>query len=263
MLQHQTATLLVAAATLVLTILLYIIVPKGFFPVQDTGVIQGISEARAEHFVPGHGASGSRRWPQVILKDPAVESLSSFIGVDGINTTLNSGRILINLKPLAERKISASDVMRRLQPQTGEGGGHHALHAAGAGPDGGRPRQPHAISIHARRSERGRVEHLDSEVDGETARRCPQLRDVATDQQTRGSQAKLVIDRVTASRLGITPQAIDNTLYDAFGQRQISTLFTQLNQYHVDSGNAAGVPAQSVKVARHLCALGQRRRRCR
>ena len=128
-----------------LTVLLYIIVPKGFFPVQDTGVIQGISEA-AQNISFTAMAEKQQAWRASILKDPAVESLSSFIGIDGTNTTLNSGRMLINLKPLDERKISATDVIRRLQPRAGEGRWHHALHAAGAGLDGGRPRQPDAVS---------------------------------------------------------------------------------------------------------------------
>ena len=115
-LKHQTATLMVAAGTLVLTVFLYIIVPKGFFPVQDTGVIQGISEAPQDISFAAM-AERQQDLTRVILKDPAVDSLSSFIGVDGTNTTLNSGRILINLKPLEERKIGATDVMRRLQPQ--------------------------------------------------------------------------------------------------------------------------------------------------
>ncbi len=114
-LKHQTATLFVALATLVLTVILYIIVPKGFFPVQDTGIIQGISEASQSISFPAM-AQKQQQLTEVILKDPAVESLSSFIGIDGTNQTLNSGRILINLKPLTERKMNASDVIRRLQP---------------------------------------------------------------------------------------------------------------------------------------------------
>ena len=230
-LKHQGATLLVAAAMLVLTILLYIIVPKGFFPVQDTGVIQGISEA-AQNISFAAMADRQQALAQVILKDPAVESLSSFIGVDGINTTLNSGRILINLKPLAERKISASEVMRRLQPELAKVEGI-TLYM--------QPVQDLTVEDRVSRTqyqytlEDANADELNTWTAKlmEKLQALPQLRDVATDQQTRGSQAKLVIDRVTASRLGITPQAIDDALYDAFGQRQISTLFTQLNQYHV------------------------------
>jgi multidrug efflux pump len=230
-LQRQGATLLVAAATLALAVGLYVIAPKGFFPVQDTGVIQGISDA-PQNISFTAMAERQRALAQVILKDPAVESLSSFIGVDGINSTLNSGRILINLKPLAERKISASDIIRRLQ-------------TALAGVNGitlfMQPIQDLTVEDRVSRTQfQYTLEDADAdELNTWTTRlmdklrALPQLRDVATDQQTRGSQARLVIDRVTASRLGITPQAIDNALYDAFGQRQVSTLFTQLNQYHV------------------------------
>ena len=229
--KHQTATLFVALGTLVLTILLYILVPKGFFPVQDTGVIQGISEAD-ENISFTAMAERQQALAQVILKDPAVESLSSFIGVDGINTTLNSGRILINLKPLAERKISASDVIRRLQPELAKVDGITLFM---------QPVQDLTVEDRVSPTQyQYTLEDADAdELNQWTARlmdkmqALPELRDVATDQQTHGSQAMLVIDRVTASRLGITPAAIDNALYDAFGQRQISTLFTQLNQYHV------------------------------
>ena len=161
-----------------------------------------------------------------------MDSLSSFIGVDGTNTTLNSGRILINLKPLAARKINAT---RRDHPpaaQTCPDIRHHFIHAAGAGFNRGGPRQPNGISIHARRSELGRTECLCAPDAGQAAA-TPELRDAASDQQVLGLQTRLVYDRVTASRLGITPSAIDQTLYDAYGQRQVSTMFTQLNQYHV------------------------------
>jgi multidrug efflux pump len=230
-LKRQGATLLVAAAMLVLTVWLYIIVPKGFFPVQDTGVIQGISEA-AQDISFTAMADRQRALAQVILKDPAVESLSSFIGVDGINATLNSGRILINLKPLDVRKISASEVIRRLQPELADVEGI-TLYM--------QPIQDLTVEDRVSRTQyQYTLEDASAdELNTWTAKlmeklpALPQLRDVATDQQTRGSQARLVIDRVTASRLGITPQAIDDALYDAFGQRQISILFTQLNQYHV------------------------------
>ena len=230
-LKRQRATLVVAVATLAATILLYVIVPKGFFPVQDTGVIQGISEAD-ESVSFSAMAVRQQALARVILKDPAVESLSSFIGVDGINTTLNSGRILINLKPLEERKISASEVMRRLQPELAKVDGITLY------------MQPiQDLTVEDRVSQTQYQYTLEDanadELNQWTTRlldrlqTLPELRDVATDQQTHGLQARLVIDRVTASRLGITPQAIDNALYDAFGQRQISTMFTQLNQYHV------------------------------
>jgi len=230
-LKRQGTTLIVAVATLAATILLYVIVPKGFFPVQDTGVIQGISEAD-ESVSFSAMAVRQQALAQVILKDPAVESLSSFIGVDGINTTLNSGRILINLKPLEERKISASEVMRRLQPEMAKVDGI-TLYM--------QPIQDLTVEDRVSQTqyqytlEDANADELNQWTTKLLARlqTLPELRDVATDQQTHGLQARLVIDRVTASRLGITPQAIDNALYDAFGQRQISTLFTQLNQYHV------------------------------
>jgi len=230
-LKRQGATLLVAAAMLGLTIWLYVIVPKGFFPVQDTGVIQGITDA-AQNISFAAMADRQQALAQVILKDPAVESLSSFIGVDGINTTLNSGRILINLKPLEARKTSATEVMRRLQPELAKVDGI-TLYM--------QPVQDLTVEDRVSRTqyqytlEDASADELNTWTTKlvDKMQALPQLRDVATDQQTHGSQAMLVIDRVTASRLGITPQAIDDALYDAFGQRQVSTLFTQLNQYHV------------------------------
>ncbi|MFY9531783.1 MAG: efflux RND transporter permease subunit [Candidatus Acidiferrales bacterium] len=230
-LKHQTATLLVAASTLVLTVWLYIVVPKGFFPVQDTGIIQGISEApQAISF----SAMSQRQQAlaQVILKDPAVESLSSFIGVDGTNATLNTGRIQINLKLLEDRKISASDVIRRLQPELEKIDGI-TLYM--------QPVQDLTVEDRVSRTQfQYTLEDPDpNELSLWTARfveklkALPELRDVATDQQTGGLAASLVIDRETASRMGISPQMVDETLYDAFGQRQVSTLYTQLNQYHV------------------------------
>ena len=228
---RQGFTLVVAVATLAATIGLYLIAPKGFFPAQDTGVIQGISEA-AENISFTAMAERQQALADVILKDPAVENISSFIGVDGINTTLNSGRILINLKPLAQRKISASEIMRRLQPEIAKVEGITLF------------MQPvQDLTVEDRVSQTQYQYTLEDADADELAlwttklmarlQDLPQLRDLATDQQTHGMQARLVIDRPTASRLGITPQAIDNALYDAFGQRQISTLFTQLNQYHV------------------------------
>jgi len=230
-LKYQTATLLVAAGTLVLTVLLYIIVPKGFFPVQDTGVIQGISEAPQTTSFSAM-AEKQQALAEVILGDPAVESLSSFIGVDGINTTLNSGRILINLKPLAERKLDATAIMHRLQARLAKVDGI-TLYM--------QPIQDLTVEDRVSRTqfqytlEDPDINELNTWTTRlmEKLRTLPQLRDVATDQQTGGASTWLMIDRQTASRLGITPQAIDDTLYDAFGQRQISTLFTQLNQYHV------------------------------
>ena len=230
-LQYQTATLLVALGTLVLTIVLYIIVPKGFFPVQDTGIIQGFSQA-PESISFAAMSQRQQQLASVILKDPAVQNLSSFIGVDGTNTTLNSGRILITLKPLGDRKLSASDVIQRMQPNLEKVEGI-TLYM--------QPVQDLTVEDRVSRTEyQYSLEDPDqNELNTWTAKfvqklqGLPQLRDVATDQQTSGLAASLVIDRVTASRMGITPQMIDETLYDAFGQREISTLYTQLNQYHV------------------------------
>ncbi len=230
-LKRQTATLLVAAGTLVLTILLYIIVPKGFFPVQDTGIIQGISEA-GQSVSFAAMAEKQQQLTHLILQDPAVESLSSFIGVDGTNTTLNSGRIQINLKPIEERKISASDVIRRLQPSLEKIDGI-TLYM--------QPVQDLTVEDRVSRTQfQYTLEDPDPrELNHWTAllmaklKTIPELRDLATDQQTSGLAASLIIDRVTASRMGITPQAIDQMLYDAFGQRQVSTMYTQLNQYHI------------------------------
>jgi multidrug efflux pump len=230
-LKRQKTTLLVAVGTLVLTILLYVIVPKGLFPVQDTGVIQAISQA--PQTISFSAMAGKQQaLADAVLKDPAVESLSSFIGIDGTNTTLNSGRMLINLKPLQERKISASDIIRRLEPELEKVEGI-TLYM--------QPVQDLTVEDRASRTqfqytlEDANADELNTWTQKlvDKLRTLPQLTDVATDQQTLGAQAKLVIDRVTASRLGITPQAIDNVLYDAFGQRQVTTLFTQLNQYHL------------------------------
>ena len=230
-LRHQTATLVVAAATLVLTVVLYIMVPKGFFPVQDTGLIQGISEA-PESVSFTAMAQRQQALAGVILKDPAVASLSSFIGIDGTNTTLNNGRILINLKPLEDRRLSASEVIRRLQPALQQVEGI-TLYM--------QPVQDLTVEDRVSRTQfQYTLEDPDPAELAREARKMlagmkalPQLRDVAIDQQTGGLASVLIIDRATASRMGITPQTIDQTLYDAFGQREISTIYTQLNQYHV------------------------------
>jgi multidrug efflux pump len=228
---YQIITLLVAAATLVLTVLLYIFIPKGFFPTQDTGVIQGISQAPETISFPAM-AQKQQQLAHIILQDPAVESISSFIGADGTNTTLNSGRISINLKPLSVRKISASDIIRRLQSNLKPVEGITLY------------MQPiQNITVDDRVS-RTQYQYTLEDPDAnelnlwtgrlvEKMKQLPQLSDVATDQQTGGLAVSLVIDRATASRLGIAPSTIDSTLYDAYGQRQISTMYTQLNQYHV------------------------------
>jgi multidrug efflux pump len=230
-LERQTATLLVAVATLAVTILLFIAIPKGFFPIQDTGVIQGISEG-AQTISFTEMSREQQQLAQVILKDPAVDSLSSFIGVDGTNTTLNSGRILINLKPLDVRKISATDVITRLQPKLAQISGITLFM---------QPVQDLTVEDRVSRTEfqytleDPNTDELNVYAPKLLARlqQLPELRDAASDQQVLGLQTRLVYDRVTASRLGITPSAIDQTLYDAYGQRQVSTMFTQLNQYHV------------------------------
>ncbi|MDR3720456.1 MAG: multidrug efflux RND transporter permease subunit [Candidatus Acidoferrales bacterium] len=230
-LRHQTATLVVTVSTLALTILLYYYVPKGFFPVQDTGVILGVSDA--EQAVSFSAMSARQQaLAAVILKDPDVVSLSSFIGVDGTNMTPNSGRIQINLKPRDDRKSSASDIIRRLQPQLAQVEGITLFM---------QPVQDLSIEDRVSRTQyQYSIEDADAKELSDWApkladklKSLPQLRDIATDQQDQGLEANLVIDRDTAARLGILPAAIDNTLYDAFGQRQVSTMFTQLNQYHV------------------------------
>jgi multidrug efflux pump len=233
-LRYQGITLLVALGTLVLTIFLYIVIPKGFFPVQDTGVIQAISQAPQDiSFKAMEGKQ--QQLANVILQDPAVESVSSFIGADGINTTLNSGRISINLKPLNQRSphgINASDVIRRLQNSLGSVGDMHLYM---------QPVQDITVDDRVSRTqyqytlEDPDTNELNEWTDKFVAqlKKLPELEDVATDQQTGGRAVTLAIDRVTASRLGIAPTTIDNTLYDAYGQRLISTLYTQLNQYHV------------------------------
>ncbi len=230
-LRHQTATLIVTVATLVLTIALYVVVPKGFFPVQDTGVILGVSQA-PEGVSFEAMADRQQALSAVILKDPDVESLSSFIGVDGTNMTPNSGRIQINLKPRDERASDAPDIIRRLSSALQHVPGI-TLYM--------QPVQDLTVENRISRTQyQYSLEDADPVELGEWTPRLvaklrgsPVLRDVASDQQNRGLAASLVIDRDTASRLGVLPQAIDDTLYDAFGQRQVSTIFTQLNQYHV------------------------------
>jgi len=230
-LRYQTITLLVALATLGLTIFLYIIIPKGFFPVQDTGVIQGISQAPQSISFDAMSQQ-QQELAKIILADPAVQSLSSFIGADGTNTTLNSGRFSINLKPLDQRDLSASDVIRRLQRKLSD------IHTVKLYMQ---PVQNITVDDRVSRTQyQYTLEDPDiNELNDWTNRfvaqlkKLPELEDVATDQQTGASAVSLMIDRITASRLGIAPATIDNTLYDAYGQRQISTMYTQLNQYHV------------------------------
>jgi multidrug efflux pump len=230
-LRHEISTLLLAGATLVLAVYLYVVIPKGLFPTQDVGIIQGISQAPES--ISFHAMSlKQQKLAKVILQDPAVASLSSFIGVDGTNATLNSGRIQINLKPFAERHVDATTIINRLQSKLQQVEGIHLYL---------QPVQDLTVDDRASRNqfqytlEDANQAELDTWTERMVAelRKQPQLRDVATDQQPRGLTENLVIDRATASRMNITPDQIDATLYDAFGQRQISTLYTQFNQYHV------------------------------
>jgi multidrug efflux pump len=230
-LKHQPATLVVTVATLVFTILLFLVVPKGFFPVQDTGVILGIADAPQTVSFSAM-ADRQQALAKVILQDPAVDSLSSFIGIDGVNTTPNTGRIQINLKPRNQRKDNASEIIRRLQPKLRNVEGI-TLYM--------QPVQDLTVEDRVSRTQfQYSLESADANDLNlwvprlmDKLKGLPELSDVASDQLTAGLKADLVIDRDTASRLGILPQAIDDTLYDAFGQRQVSTIFTQLNQYHV------------------------------
>ncbi len=252
-LEYQTITLFVAVATLVLTVVLYIWIPKGFFPVQDTGVIQGITQA-PESVSFDAMSQKQQQVADIVLQDPAVESLSSFIGADGTNTTLNSGRISINLKDIDARTVGASDVIRRLQSKMANVQGIQMFM---------QPVQDITVDDRVSRTQyQYTLEDPDANELNEWANKLvekmqhlSQLEDVATDQQTGGRAVSLMIDRVTASRLGIAPSTIDSTLYDAFGQRQISTMYTQLNQYHVileaqpqfqlDPSNLASIYIQS------------------
>ncbi|MGA7122639.1 MAG: efflux RND transporter permease subunit [Polyangiaceae bacterium] len=230
-LRHETATLLVALGTLLLTGILYVVIPKGLFPVQDTGVIQGISQAPPT-ISPKAMAEKQQELAKAVLEDPAVESLSSFIGADGTNPTNNSGRMSINLKPIGKRSLSASDLIRRLKPRLDRIQGIQLF------------LQPvQDITVDDRVS-RTQYQYTLEDADAaelrtwtdrfvERLKQLGELEDIATDRQDGGLAVKLQIDRVTASRLGIAPSTIDNTLYDAFGQRQINTMYTQVNQYRV------------------------------
>src|ERR1700723_2077736 len=230
-LRYQTLTLLVALGTLILTIFLYIVIPKGFFPVQDTGVIQGISQAPASISFEAM-TKAQQDLAKVILQDPAVESLSSFIGADGTNTTLNSGRVSINLKPLNQRDLNAADVVRRLNNSLSQVGGIKLYM---------QPVQNITVDDRVSRTQyQYTLEDPDvNELDTWTNRfvdklkQLPELEAVAPYKQTGGLTVSLAIDRVSASRLGITPSTIDQTLYDAYGQRLINIMYTQQNQYHV------------------------------
>ncbi|AOE67672.1 multidrug transporter subunit MdtC [Pseudomonas fluorescens] len=244
-LRHQPLTLLVAIATLGLTVVLYLVVPKGFFPVQDTGVIQGISEA-PQSISFAAMSQRQQELAKIILADPAVQSLSSYIGVDGDNATLNSGRLLINLKPHGQRDLSAAQVITRLQPEIDKLVGIRLF------------MQPVQDLTIEDRVSRTQYQFSMSSPDAEllalwsgklvhALRQLPELTDVASDLQDKGLQVYLVIDRDAASRLGVSVSTITDALYDAFGQRQISTIYTQASQYRVvlqaQSGETLGPDA--------------------
>ena len=244
-LKHQPLTLLVAIATLGLTVVLYLVVPKGFFPVQDTGVIQGISEA-PQSISFAAMSQRQQELAKIILADPAVESLSSYIGVDGDNATLNSGRLLINLKAHGQRDLSAAQVITRLQPEIDKLVGIRLF------------MQPVQDLTIEDRVSRTQYQFSMSSPDAEllalwsdklvhALSQLPELTDVASDLQDKGLQVYLVIDRDAASRLGVSVSTITDALYDAFGQRQISTIYTQASQYRVvlqaQSGETLGPEA--------------------
>ncbi|MGK0151570.1 MdtB/MuxB family multidrug efflux RND transporter permease subunit [Pseudomonas putida] len=246
-LKRQPLTLLVAVASLALTVFLYMVVPKGFFPVQDTGVIQGISEAPQS---TSFAAMSERQQAlsKVILQDPAVQSLSSYIGVDGDNATLNSGRLLINLKPHGERDVTATEVINRLQPQVDRLVGIRLFM---------QPVQDLSIEDRVSRTQyQFSLSSPDADLLAQWSGKLvqalqqrPELADVASDLQDKGLQVYLVIDRDMASRLGISVSQITNALYDAFGQRQISTIYTQASQYRVvlQSQDAAVIGPQALE----------------
>ena len=233
-LKRELPVLAVALATLIFTVALYVFVPKSFFPVEDTGLILGISEAPQSVSFAGM-AGRQQTLARAILKDPAVESLSSFIGIDGTNTTLNSGRILINLKPLRERKERVGEIIRRMQESLAgiEGVRLYLQPVQDLTVDTRVNRTQYYYTLEDPSTERLRA-YAPSVV--ERLKSLPQLLEVASDEQDKGLRVSMTIDRSTASRLGINPQLIDDTLYDAFGQRQVSTIFTQLNQYRVVLG---------------------------
>jgi len=228
---HHALVLIVAAGTLVLTVLLYVLIPKGLFPVQDTGLIQGISQAPASISF-SEMATRQRSLGSILLRDPDVDTVSSFIGVDGTNITLNSGRFLIGLKPHARRHSSASDVIRRLNAATAPVAGIRLYM---------QPVQDLTIDTTVSRTQYNFVleDANPDEIESWTPKlierlnELPQIEDVASDLQQRGLAAYVTIDRATAARFGITPATVDNALYDAYGQRIVSTIFTQTNQYRV------------------------------
>jgi len=230
-LEHQRATLVVAVITMALTVLLYVLVPKGFFPIQDTGVIQGISEA-PQNISFSAMSERQQALSKVILEDPAVESVSSFIGVDGANPTLNAGRVTITLKPLAERGIKVMDIIRRLQTALVdvEGISLYLQPVQDLTIENRVSRNQYQMTLQA--ADREVLSQWTAKLVAELAT-LPEFANVTSDLQDQGLQANVVIDRSTASRYGISIAAIDNALYDAYGQRLVSTIFTQSNQYRV------------------------------
>jgi multidrug efflux pump len=256
-LKHQPLTLLVAIGTMALTVVLYLAVPKGFFPVQDTGVIQGISEAPQSISFRAM-SERQQRLAEVVLQDPAVASLSSYIGVDGDNPTLNSGRLLINLTPRAERDVSASQIIERLRPELARIPGIELYL---------QPVQDLSIEDRVSRTQfQFSMESPDISLLEEwvpklvsALREQPELTDVASDLQNRGLQVFLQIDRDMAGRLGVSIADIDNALYDAFGQRQISTIYTQASQYRVvlESENAGSIGPAALRQIHVKAADGQ------
>jgi multidrug efflux pump len=230
-LDRQPATLAVAILTLALTVLLYVLIPKGFFPVQDTGMIQAITEA-SQSVSYDAMADLQGKLAEAILKDPDVENLTSFVGVDGTNQTLNTGRFLISLKEHDQRNLTASQIIRRIQNEV-SGVVGITLYM--------QPVQDLTIDSTISRAPYHFVLEDANSAEFSTwvpvlvqrLSQLPQLTNVASDMQQQGLAVNLVIDRATASRFGITPATIDNVLYDAFGQRIVSTIYTQSNQYRV------------------------------
>jgi multidrug efflux pump len=230
-LDRQRATLAVALLTLAVTVLLYVVIPKGFFPVQDTGMIQAITEA-SQSVSYDAMSTLQNQLAEAVLKDPDVESLSSFVGVDGTNETLNTGRFLITLKPHDDRNLTASQIISRIQNEVSGVVGItlYMQPVQDLTIDSTISRAPyHFVLEDANSTEFATwVPQLVQRLN-----QLPQLSNVASDLQQQGLSVNLVIDRATASRFGITPATIDNVLYDAFGQRIISTYYTQSNQYRV------------------------------
>ena len=230
-LDRQGATLLVAVGTLALTVVLYTAIPKGFFPAQDTGLIQGVTEA-TQSVSYAAMAERQRALAVEVLKDPDVVSLSSFIGVDGTNTTMNTGRFLINLKPKEERTDHVADIIRRIRRNTAHVPGIELFM---------QPVQDLTIDATVSRTQ---YQFVLEDANPDELRvwapklldrlaALPEITDVTSNLQEKGLSASITIDRDTAARYGVTTAAIDNALYDAFGQRMVSTIFTQANQFRV------------------------------